>query len=183
MIGSETDEVIKELFKSLLQRYQEGLQESMRGSEFDFDPVNALYYDLNKISLSRRNKYDKCVQYALTVALNHKKIKSHPEQIPNIRPFIDHNSWKEIGFPSNKKDWKKFESNNKSIVLNILYVPYNTKEIRHACKSKYNLKRENQVILLMITDGKKWHYLAVKSLPALLRGIRRILFFKLFLLI
>ena len=24
-----------------------------------------------------------------------------------------------------------------------------------------NLKRENQVILLMITDGKKWHYLAV----------------------
>ena len=31
----------------------------------------------------------------------------------------------------------------------------------HAYKSKYNL--ENQVILLMITDGKKWHYLAVKK--------------------
>ena len=48
-------------------------------------------------------------------------------------------------------------------------MPHNTKEIRHA--SKYNLNRENQVILLMITDGEKWHYLAVKSLPALFRGI------------
>ena len=48
---------------------------------------------------------------------------------------------------------------------------YNTKEIRLAYKSKYNFKRENQVILLMITDGKKWHYLAVKSLSALFRGI------------
>ena len=53
----------------------------------------------------------------------------------------------------------------------MLYVPYNTKEIRHGYKSKYNLNRENQVILLMITDGEKWHYLAVKSLSALLRGI------------
>ena len=37
--------------------------------------------------------------------------------------------------------------------------------------SQHNLKRENPVILLMITDGEKWHYLAVKSLSALLRGI------------
>ena len=34
-----------------------------------------------------------------------------------------------------------------------------------------HLNRENQVILLAITDGKKWHYLAVKSLSALDRGI------------
>ena len=50
-------------------------------------------------------------------------------------------------------------------------MPYNTKEIRHACKSKCNLKRENQVILLMITDSEKWHYLAVKIWSALLKGI------------
>ena len=50
-------------------------------------------------------------------------------------------------------------------------MPYNTKEIRHAYKSKYNLKRENQVTFLVITDGKKWHYIAVKRFSALLRGI------------
>ena len=75
---------------------------------------------------------------------------------------------KKKDFPSHRKDWKKFESNNKSIALNILYVPYNTKEIRHAYKSKYNLKLQNQVIFLMIADGEKLHYLAVKSLSALL---------------
>ena len=43
MIGSDTDEVIEDLFKSLLKRYQEGLEEKMKGSEFVFDGVNALY--------------------------------------------------------------------------------------------------------------------------------------------
>ena len=50
-------------------------------------------------------------------------------------------------------------------------MPYNTEKIRLAYKSKQNFKRENQVTLLVITDGKKWHYLAVKSVQALLRGI------------
>ena len=53
MIGSDTNEVIKELFKLFLQRYQESLQEKMRVSEFEFDGVNLLYYDFNKISLNR----------------------------------------------------------------------------------------------------------------------------------
>ena len=54
---SESDEITEELFKSLLQRYQEGLEESMRGSEFIFDSVDALYYDLSKISLNRGGTY------------------------------------------------------------------------------------------------------------------------------
>ena len=49
----------------------------------------------------------------------------------------------------------------------------NTEKIGHAFKSKYNLTCENQLILLMITDGEKWHYLCVKSLSALFRGITR----------
>ena len=40
MIGSDTNEVIKELFKSFLQRYQEGLQEKMRASDFEFDGIH-----------------------------------------------------------------------------------------------------------------------------------------------
>ena len=50
-------------------------------------------------------------------------------------------------------------------------MPCNTQKITHAYKSKHNLKRANQVVLLMISDGKKWQYLAVKSLSALLRRI------------
>ena len=50
-------------------------------------------------------------------------------------------------------------------------MPHNTEKIRHAYKSKYNLTLEDQVILLIITDGEKWHYLDVKSLSALFRKI------------
>ena len=57
MMGSETEESIEELFKSLLQRYQEVLEESMRRSEFIFDSVDALYYNLNETSLSRGRSY------------------------------------------------------------------------------------------------------------------------------
>ena len=76
-----------------------------------------------------------------------------------------------MDFPSHSKVCKKFESNNKPIALNILYVLNNTEKIRHAYKSKYNLNREYQIIFLMITDDEKWHNLAVKSLSALFRGI------------
>ena len=72
-----------------------------------------------------------------------------------IKTFIDQYSWKEIDFPSHSKDWKKLEQNNKTIALNILFVPYNIEKIRLAYKSKHNLKCDNQVIFLMNTDGKK----------------------------
>ena len=53
MSGSDTDEVIKLLFRSFLQKYQENLQNKMRGSDFEFGGVNLLYYNFNKISLNR----------------------------------------------------------------------------------------------------------------------------------
>ena len=94
-MGNETNEITEHLFKSFLQKHQEGLEESMRGSEFIFDSFDALYYYLNKIRLSRggsyidspkwlkdkkatinpKNNHDKCFQYALTVALNYEQIK------------------------------------------------------------------------------------------------------------
>ena len=58
-----------------------------------------------------------------------------------------------------EKVWKK---NNKIIALNILFVPHNEKAINLAYKSKYNRKHKNRVVLL-ITDGRKWHYIALKG--------------------
>ena len=50
-------------------------------------------------------------------------------------------------------------------------MPYNTKKINIAYKSKNNLTYERQLILLKISDGQKWHYLVVKNLSGFLRGI------------
>ena len=57
MVGSETKEIIMKLFESFLQKYQEKLEESMRGSQFVYDSVDVLYYNLNKVSLSRGGSY------------------------------------------------------------------------------------------------------------------------------
>ena len=70
-------------------------------------------------------------------------------------------------FSSYQRDWEEFEQNNTSIALNILFVLYNSEEIKLACKSNYN-KRKNQVILLMINDkANNCYYFAVKNLAEL----------------
>ena len=124
-MDSKTDDIIDELFESLLQRYQEGLEESMKGSQVTFDSVNLLHYHLQKASLKRtgssyidsqewlKNKKaiinpkhndDNRFQYALTAALNYLNSKSHPERVSNLKPFINQYDWKETNFPSHKED-------------------------------------------------------------------------------
>ena len=149
LMGNETDEIIKKLFESLLQEYPEGLEESVKGSEFVFDSVDLLEYQHNKIGLNRRRSYvdspkwlksekatinpkindDKCFQYALIVALNYQNIKNSQRK-SNIKPFIGQYDWKEKNFPLHKEDWKKFKLNNKKISIDILFVPYNAEKIR-----------------------------------------------------
>ena len=183
MSGDDTNEIIKLLFESFLQRFEENLQNKMRGSEFEFDGINFFYYDFNKIvpplyirsgtytdspkwlkntksTINRKNNDDKCFQYAVTLALNLDNINKHPQRIFKIKPFIDQYNWKDIDFPPTNKDWRKFELNN-DIALNILYIPHNTKKIQLAYRSKNNLTCDKQVILLMVADGEKLHYLAV----------------------
>ena len=53
MIGDDNDDIIEELFKSFIQKYEENLQNKMKGSNFEFDGVNFLYYDFNEISLNK----------------------------------------------------------------------------------------------------------------------------------
>ena len=93
MSGDDTNEIIESLFQSFIQRYEESLQNKMKGSDFEFDGINFLYYDFNKTSIYRGGTYidspkwlkdkrstinpknkDKCFQYVATLALNIDKI-------------------------------------------------------------------------------------------------------------
>ena len=67
---------------------------------------------------------------AATLALNINSIDKHHQGITEIKPFIDNYNWKDIKFPAAKKDWNKFEINNKNIALNILYVPFSTTKLK-----------------------------------------------------
>ena len=51
-MNDNANEVIKEVFESLLSRYQIKLKTLMKGSDFIFDGVNLLYRKYQKISFS-----------------------------------------------------------------------------------------------------------------------------------
>ena len=69
-------------------------------------------------------------------------------------------------FSLHKKDWENFEQNNESIAFNVLFALQNSEEITLVYKSEHNLERENNALLLMISDDSDdeiCHYFAVKS--------------------
>ena len=137
IIGSETKEVAENLIMSILQKYQDNLQNKMKGFDFIFNGINYLYYDLNRITISKGGSYiespkwlkdkkctinqknadNKCFQYDTTLALNFNNIDKHHQRISKIKPFIDNYNWNDINFPAAKKDWNKFEVN---IVANLI---------------------------------------------------------------
>ena len=146
------------------------------------DEANNYYYfavknlsELNSLGWLRGKKEaiingDNDFQNALDDALNYQTIEKDPQRISKLKPYINKYNWEGIKFPARSEEWKTFERNNKTIALNILFIPHNTKTIRVAYRSEHNNKRKKQVILLMITNGKKWHYFAITNLSALLQG-------------
>ena len=95
------------LLNNILRKYEENLQNKMRGSEFEFDEVNFLYYDFNKTSINRGGSYidspkwlkdkkstinpknndDKCFQYSVTLALSLDKIKKTHKEYLKLNPL------------------------------------------------------------------------------------------------
>ena len=102
-------EIIKELFDSLKNRYENNL-ESMKDSRFLLDYVQLLYYKCHKMNPNHGGSYkdspdwiknrkttmnlinkkdNKCFQYAVTVALSYEEIKKDPQKITKIKLFIN----------------------------------------------------------------------------------------------
>ena len=90
-------------------------------------------------------------------------------RVSKIKPFINNLNWENTNFPpQNHQDFKTLEMNNKSIALNVLHT-HSDEKISQYYKSDFNKTRENQVILLRISDEQKQHYIFVKNLNALLK--------------
>ena len=83
MTGYETDDIVEELFDSLLQKYHFALENTGGGSDHVFDSIDVLYHKLHKTSLNRSGSY----------------IDS-PEWLKNKKATIN---------PINKKDDKCFQ--------------------------------------------------------------------------
>ena len=142
-LGNDTSNIISELIKSFLSNYQKEEQILRNGSNYIYESVDVLDIYFHSIKLKRGSSYidspkwikhkatinpkntkdNKCFQYSLTTALNHREIRKNPQRISNIKPHIDKYNWKDKNFPAGIKNWEKFERNNKDIALNILSTP------------------------------------------------------------
>lgn len=57
MIGNDTDATIQQVSDWLLRKYKEGLEQSMKVSNFIFYYVPGMHYICNKISFNRGRLY------------------------------------------------------------------------------------------------------------------------------
>ena len=89
---------------------------------------------INKKKTKKKN--NNYFQYTITLALNHQYIERDHQRISKIEPILNHYNWKDLDFPSHQNDWEKFEKNNTTNALNILFLASKTKEIRTTYRSK-----------------------------------------------
>ena len=99
-------------------------------------------------------KDDRCLQYALTVALNYGKIKNHPERIINVEPFIDQYNWARINFPSQKKNEMSLKKliNQLLLIFCMFLIIVNRCENHDCCKLEMPEKGKN---ILEYIPGEK----------------------------
>ena len=149
LFAAQNSEEITLLYKSEynLERENKGLLLMIN----DDDDEKYYYFAVNsKLELYssewlRRKKEsitnkDNCFQNALNDSLCYQKIKKHSQKISKLKPYINQYNWKGIKFLSDKKDWKKFEENNKEIAYyyinnkeSILFAPHNKKKRKLFC--------------------------------------------------
>ena len=83
----------------------------------------------------------------------------------NLRKFADNYDWSGLKFPASIKDISMFETNN-NISVNVLVTE--GKDIYICRKTMYRCDRE--INLMLISEGDRWQYTAIKSLSRLLAG-------------
>ena len=153
MRGSDTDDNIKEIFKSFLHNYQEQLK-IINGSEFVFESVQLRDFKLHRVRLKRGGSYIKspewlenkkaiinpknkndneCLRWSTICALNYNEImkKEFENIVKNIK-------YEYKGFSLQKRDWENFEQNNESIALNVLFSSQDNEKITLIYKSEHN---------------------------------------------
>ena len=117
------------------------------------------------MAINPKNENDKeCFKWAVTAGLNHEKIKSHPERLSSLIGYANNYNWSGLEFPLAINEIGKFEKKN-DIAVNVLGVKGQRVSI---CRKSKHYYRKNVVNLLLIDNGEKRHYTAVKSLSRLL---------------
>ena len=175
--GSDLNEIVNEMFAHMQRQIE---NPALVNSRFVFDEVlflNVSFYQLNltrdssyiplpswiankKAVINPKNENDEeCFKWAVTVALHYKEIKSHAERVSNIVGCTNNYNWSGLEFSMAINKINEFEKNNDIAVI-VLGV---RGQRVYICRNSKHYDRKNVVNLLLIDDGEKRHYTAIKS--------------------
>ena len=137
--GSNLSEIVNEMFTHMRTQIE---NPALANSRFVFDEVLLLDVNFHQLNLTRGSSYiplpdwivkkkavinpdnenDKeCFKWAITAALHHKDIKSHPERMPSLKRFAYNYDWSGLEYPVAINKISEFEKKN-GIPVNILRV-------------------------------------------------------------
>ena len=104
----------------------------------------------------------KCFKWSVIAAMKWEEIDRDRQRVSKLRRYEDEFDWSGISYPVSTKDISKFEVRNR-IGVNVLAL---NGRMPYICRKGGDYERS--VNLMIIEDGDKKHYVAVKSLERLL---------------
>ncbi|XP_057305351.1 uncharacterized protein LOC130642280 [Hydractinia symbiolongicarpus] len=182
--GTNVDEVIDTKFAQIKTHVE---NPALPKNGFSIGRINNIDIDFLKLKLTRGSSYietpgwmsmkktiinpinndEEFFKYAIIAAIHQEEIGTNHQRISKLRPYVDQYNWQGIEFPTSIKDITKFERNNPDIAVNVFFATGKSFNILR--RSAFN-ERENQTNLLLLTDDKKSHYVAIKNLSRLLKS-------------
>ena len=115
-----------------------------------------------KAIINPRNSDNQCFKWAVIAGVCNYKIGRDCQRVSKLRKYEKEFNWNGIDFPTSYKDIKRFECMNK-ITVNVLAV-----EDRKIYICRKGNEHNRVVNLMLITEGNRKHYIAIKSLSRLL---------------
>ena len=171
---NDIDEIVNSMINHMSQQIENS---TLRNNKFVFDGVMHMDISFHRLNLTRGSSYIplpdwlakkkaiinpknfdmKCFKWAVIAAMKWEEIDRDHQRVSKLKR-IDDFDWDGINFPVSINDINRFESRNE-IGVNVLAME--GKKTYICRKGKDYTQVAN---LMLITDGERRHYVAIKSL-------------------
>ena len=114
--SSDLNEIVNEMFAHMRTQIE---NPALRDNGFRFNEILFLNVNLHQLNLTGgrshlplpdwiatktavinpKNEDNECFKWAVTAALHHEEVKSHPERLSNIKQYVNNYNWSGLKFP------------------------------------------------------------------------------------
>ena len=176
---NDIDSIVQSMINLMAQQVD---NPALRDSKFVFDGIMYTDISIHRLNLTRGSSYiplpdwlakkkaiinpknldEKCFKWSVIAGLKWEEIDSNHQCVSKLRGYENEFDWSGMSYPVSTKDINKFETRNR-IGINVLALNGKTPYI---CRKGADYDRV--VNLMIIEEGEKKHYVAIKSLERLL---------------